>query len=184
MLSKRDDDDADLQGPFIFGDDSEQDDSEDELPEELDWEGEEEDERILSKQEVVAPAELAQPRQEPKPRKARTERMPSMNKTHPKLDIGEALRIVELKFRFWIYVIVYLLAGGILAGINQFLRYRSGYVYPWWVQWPLIVYAVFLIFPFFRAYVFKGKDLRSLLDATMRHMAEREVERSEVYYED
>jgi len=91
---------------------------------------------------------------------------------------------VELKFRFWIYVITYLCGGAILAGINQFFRYRSGYVYPLWFQWPLIVYAIFLIVPFFRAYVFKGRDLRSLLDATLRRMAEREVEKSEVYYED
>jgi len=174
------------EGPFIFGEDKDEDSTElsDELEDDLELSDDlddefEEPEEQLEEQEYRKPPRRRRPA--PRARRAR--------KSETSIDFNSALEIAELKFRFWQYLSVYVVSGILLAVVNLILRAKggytieSGYSVDWWVQWPLAVYGIFLLIPFCRAYLFRGRDLRTMIQDKLRRMAERELERAEYYDE-
>ena len=187
------DNDRDKDGPFIFGNEREEGAQQQEVSAEVDlgndFEQEELEELKDSPEREVDDDRMEYSRRSsPQTRGApQASNMPRQNiarrSTSSTLNFETALKIVELKFRFWQHFAAYVLASGILLVINQIIRVRSGYAESWWFQWPVLVYGVLLIIPFCRAYLFRGQDIRSMVERRLKRMAEREMARSEIYDE-
>lgn len=205
MFGKRkNDDDDNMNGPFIFGNEPDNESTEAEISGEIDWADDfEEPEDIededfedfpgTTKQELYTddwdePAPVAEPpAAAPKVEPVRPKETVTMtNQTRPirrttnQMDFETALKIVEMKFQFWKFLAAYVIGSAIVFLIN-FILNKYEYEMAWWFQWPLLVYGLFLIFPFCRAYIFRGQDIQSMVKGKLHRMAEREIERTEIY---
>ena len=83
-----------------------------------------------------------------------------------------ARRVAEMKFNTLKLVIAFALISAGLVALDVLL-------YPgvWWCQWPIGFWAFVTFFPVVKSFVFRGKDLRSVIEGRLHKMALREVER-------
>lgn len=83
-----------------------------------------------------------------------------------------ARRVAEMKFNTIKLLIAYVLASGAMVALNVFL-------YPgvWWCYWPIGFWAVVMAFPIIKCFLFRGRDIRSVIEMRLHKMALREVER-------
>jgi len=83
-----------------------------------------------------------------------------------------ARRVAEMKFNTIKLIIAFVVVSGVMVGVDAFL-------YPelWWCQWPIGGWAFILIFPILKSFVFRGRDIRSVIEDRLHKMALREVER-------
>lgn len=86
-----------------------------------------------------------------------------------------ARRVAEMKFNTIKLLVGFGLASAAWVAIDLVL-------YPglYWSQWPVGMTAFIMLFPITKCFVFRGKDLRSVIEARLHKMALREVERYEV----
>lgn len=83
-----------------------------------------------------------------------------------------ARRVAEMKFNTLKLVIAFAVISASLAALDVLL-----YPEAWWCQWPVGCWALVIFFPVVKSFVFRGKDLRSVIEGRLHKMALREVER-------
>jgi hypothetical protein len=83
-----------------------------------------------------------------------------------------ARRVAEMKFNTLKLVIAFTAISAGLIALDVLL-----YPQAWWCQWPVGCWAFVLLFPVMKSFVFRGKDLRSVIEGRLHKMALREVER-------
>lgn len=84
----------------------------------------------------------------------------------------KARRVAELKFNTLKLAVAFACISASLVAIDVLL-------YPeiWWSQWPIGMWAFVIAFPLIKSFVFRGQDLRSVIERRLHKMALREVER-------
>ena len=83
-----------------------------------------------------------------------------------------ARRVAEMKFNTIKLVIAFTVVSVSLVAVDALL-----YADVWWCYWPIGAWAFVLVFPVLKSFVFRGKDLRSVIENRLHRMALREVER-------
>lgn len=86
----------------------------------------------------------------------------------------KARRVAEMKFNTIKLLAAYVLASGGLFAVD-FLLYPE----TWWCYWPIGAWGFILAFPVIKCFVFRGRDIRSVIESRIHRMALREVERFE-----
>lgn len=84
----------------------------------------------------------------------------------------KARRVAELKFNTIKLAIAFAGVSLALVAIDVVL-----YTETWWCQWPIGMWAFVVSFPLIKSFVFRGQDLRSVIERRLHKMALREVER-------
>lgn len=81
-----------------------------------------------------------------------------------------ARRVAEMKFNTIKLAIAFSVVSASLLAINVFM-------YPgvWWCQWPVGFWTFVISFPMVKAFVFHGKDIRSVIEDRIHRMALREA---------
>ncbi len=84
----------------------------------------------------------------------------------------KARRVAELKFNTIKLAIAFAVISTSLVAVDLIL-------YPdlWWSQWPIGMWAFVIAFPLFKSFIFRGQDLRTVIERRLHKMALREVER-------
>jgi hypothetical protein len=83
-----------------------------------------------------------------------------------------ARRVAEMKFNTLKLILAYaFLSIGFLV-VNVLM-----YPEVWWCQWPIGAWAVIISFPAIKSFLFRGRDIRSVIESRLHRMALREVER-------
>jgi hypothetical protein len=83
-----------------------------------------------------------------------------------------ARRVAEMKFNTFKLILSYAVVSAGLLAIDFFL-----YEGVWWCHWPIGFWALIIAFPTIKSFVFRGKDIRSVIESRLHKMALREVER-------
>lgn len=84
----------------------------------------------------------------------------------------KARRVAELKFNTIKLAIAFAVISISLVAIDLVL-----YPETWWCQWPIGMWAFVTAFPLIKSFVFRGQDLRTVIERRLHKMALREVER-------
>lgn len=84
----------------------------------------------------------------------------------------KARRVAEMKFNTIKLILAYSLVSSGLLAVNVIL-----YPTTWWCYWPIGMWGFVLLFPSIKCFVFRGRDIRSVIETRIHKMALREVER-------
>jgi hypothetical protein len=111
---------------------------------------------------------------QPKPTQARpaTADLPSSFYEANTESYLKARRVAEMKFNTIKLVMAFIFASAGLVAADVFL-----YPTVWWCYWPIAAWAFVLTFPIIKCFIFRGRDIRSVIETRIHKMALREVER-------
>jgi len=83
-----------------------------------------------------------------------------------------ARRVAEMKFNTLKLVVAYVASSLLFLLIDFFVDPQS-----WWCYWPIGFWGVVVAFPLVKCFVFRGRDIRAVIESRLHKMALREVER-------
>lgn len=136
---------------------------------------------LFSKKNFEKPASKKTPPQDPRPKPAPAPSVSDLPASYYEAN-GEsylrARRVAEMKFNTCKLILSYGVVSAGLIAIDFFL-----YEEVWWCHWPIGFWAFIIAFPTIKAFVFRGKDIRSVIESRLHKMALREVERFDTDYE-
>ncbi len=84
----------------------------------------------------------------------------------------KARRVAEMKFNTLKLVLAYVCSSLLFVGIDYFTDPDT-----WWSYWPIGFWGVVVSFPLVKCFVFRGRDIRAVIETRLHRMALREVER-------
>ncbi len=83
-----------------------------------------------------------------------------------------ARRVAEMKFNTMKLLVAYM-ASALLFGVADFLVDPQN----WWCYWPIGFWGLVVSFPLVKCFLFRGRDIRTVIESRLHKMALREVER-------
>lgn len=83
-----------------------------------------------------------------------------------------ARRVAEMKFNTLKLLVVYAASALLFVAVDFVTEPQS-----WWCYWPIGFWGVVVSFPLVKCFVFRGRDIRAVIESRLHKMALREVER-------
>lgn len=84
----------------------------------------------------------------------------------------KARRVAEMKFNTLKLVLAYVCSSLLFVAVDFFTEPEL-----WWCYWPIGFWGVVVSFPLVKCFVFRGRDIRAVIESRLHKMALREVER-------
>lgn len=94
------------------------------------------------------------------------------------LSYDEARHLALMKLGFFKAALGLVFANILLFGVSW---YQIAFTGQTWFVWPVILSVVYLGFRAFKVFVFRGRDLRGVMDNLIDKMTEAEVTKSEIH---
>jgi hypothetical protein len=83
-----------------------------------------------------------------------------------------ARRVAEMKFNTLKLLVAYAVSSLLFLAVDFFTDPQT-----WWCYWPIGFWGAVTAFPMVKCFVFRGRDIRAVIETRLHKMALREVER-------